>query len=179
MLRIRYTSVDLLEFSFCAYRVCKTTGLSKKLSNSSPQMEKSCQKLGSEDWTHTRKWKSIQSCHATPCSSPWNARTHAHKTWDFQMQQFFATSLQIIFFKNCPRNDLAICSLSLRVWCLGRDSRRREASPQHNIQHRNTGWLSTISAGVTGWSYLFHKQSTSPVEHASQGGANLHFHVSF
>ena len=64
MLRIRKTIVDLLffffffvdllEFSFCAYQVCKTTGLSKKLSNSSPQMEKSCQKLGSEDWTHRR-----------------------------------------------------------------------------------------------------------------------------
>ena len=36
-----------------------------------------------------------------------------------------------------------------------------------------------ISAGVTGWSYLFHQQGTSPVEHASQGGANLQFHVSF
>ena len=35
----------------------------------------------------------------------------------------------------------------------------------------------TISAGVIGWSYLLHQQSTSPMEHASQGGANLQFHV--
>ena len=32
---------------------------------------------------------------------------------------------------------------------------------------------------VIGWSYLIHKQSTSPVEHASQGGASLQFHVCF
>ena len=51
---------------------------------------------------------------------------------------------------------------------------------QHSTRGRQHGDFRPFQpAFVVGWSYLIHKQSTSPVEHASQGGANLQFHVSF
>ena len=57
--------------------------------------------------------------------------------------------------------------------------RGRETSNDHDVGDNTLGdFRPLISAGVIGWSYLFHEQSTSPVEHASQGGANLQFHVS-
>ena len=52
---------------------------------------------------------------------------------------------------------------------------------QHGTRGRQQGDFRPFQpASLAGpWSYLFHQQSTSPVEHASQGGANLQFHVKF
>ena len=112
-----------------------------------------------------KEWKSIQSCHATPCSSPGNARTHAHKTWDFQMQQFVATSLQIMFFKNCPGNDLAICSLSLRVWCfLGSTSQRWKVSITDELAYRRPAGHGVARSRETERSRLQRSRILSPWE---------------